>query len=87
METGDDNYQSMMKELVRWFWLNYGFVYGGVDCMAIREAGGGMTCEQRCWKLMEDVYVKVTDILDVRGVDITYKGGHEIGDGNYFPGN
>ena len=69
-EDWHENYQKMLKELVRWFWTTYGFKYGGIDCMAIRDVESVIPPQQRCWKIMEDVYVKVMTILRTYDVNL-----------------
>lgn len=72
-EERDEHYHQMMKELVHWFWKDYGFVYGGIDCMAIREAGGQESSPNRCWQIMDEVYSKVLDILAASGISMSLK--------------
>ena len=67
-EQRNPGYRQMMQELVRWFWKSYGFNYGGIDCMAISEAGRPENASQRCWTIMESVYLKVEEILTSHGV-------------------
>jgi hypothetical protein len=73
-EEWNKKYQQMMEGLVRWFWNKYGFKYGGIDCMAIRDAEIDEPNYQRCWHIMEEVYSKVISILAINGVAISYKG-------------
>jgi len=40
----------------------------GIDCMAIREADVSLPAKQRCWQIMEDVYLKVIEILTTYGI-------------------
>jgi hypothetical protein len=61
------DYQNMIAELVHWFWIKYGFRYGGVDCMAIREANASEPMEKRCWIIIEDIYNKIGEILTAKG--------------------
>jgi hypothetical protein len=67
-EEKNENYQAMMKELVHWFWNTYGFKYGGIDCMAIRDDDLPGSAEQRCWNILESVYFKTLEILAVNGI-------------------
>jgi hypothetical protein len=69
-EDWNENYPKMSQDLVRWFWHSYGFSYQGIDCMAIREAEASLPPQQRCWKIMEDVYNKVMSILTLYGINI-----------------
>lgn len=73
-EKRDDKYKEMVEELVRWFWQKYGFKYGGVDCMAIRGAEGAEQEHQRCWRILEGVYFKVMNIMEINGIALNYKG-------------
>ena len=73
-ERRDEKYTAMVQELVRWFWDKYGFKYGGLDCMAIREAEASEQEYQRCWQILEDVFFKVNDILAANGVAMGYRG-------------
>ncbi|HSW57081.1 MAG TPA: C-GCAxxG-C-C family protein [Dehalococcoidales bacterium] len=62
------NQKAMLTELVRWFWYSYGFGYQGIDCMAIREANTPVSVDQRCWAIMESVYLKAMEILTAHGI-------------------
>jgi hypothetical protein len=74
LEQRNENYPKIMKDLVQWFWQTYGFGYGGIDCMAIREAEVQLPVKQRCWQIMEDVYLKVIELLAVNGVSAISSG-------------
>jgi hypothetical protein len=75
-ESRSENYHRMMKELLHWFWRTYGFKYGGIDCMAIREASLPQHARQHCWKTKEDVYFKVREILASNGISMDRTGCH-----------
>ena len=72
-EQHNRQYHHMIQELVQWFWNTYGFKYGGIDCIAIREGEGPETIRQRCWQIMENVYFKAMAILAANGIVINYK--------------
>jgi C_GCAxxG_C_C family probable redox protein len=70
VEVRNENYQKMLTELVQWFWKEFGFNFGGIDCMAIREANAPESVDKRCWMIIEAIYNKVTEILSANGYNI-----------------
>jgi C_GCAxxG_C_C family probable redox protein len=60
---------SLTTELVRWFWQKYGFPLGGIDCMAIREAALPEKPNERCQKMMQSIYEKVSEIIIINKLD------------------
>jgi hypothetical protein len=73
-EERHEKHQQMAGELVRWLWQKYRFKYGGIECMAIRDAEKDEPAYQRCWQVLEDVFFKVNDILNETGFILSYKG-------------
>lgn len=66
-ETADENYAGMLRELCDWFDESYGQAYGSRKCDDILE-GDPFNKPNRCPAMMENVYVKVIEILQSRGV-------------------
>lgn len=69
-EIEDPKLNLMINELVNWFEIEFGSLYGGIDCQDILE-DNEQNRFQRCPQIVYGTYVKVKEILLDHGYSLT----------------
>ncbi len=68
-EYEDENLKHMLKDLGDWFENTFGRRYGDVTCEAI--VGDRSEIRQRCAEVVAQTYVKVLELLNAGGYDVS----------------